>query len=199
MSRYAKFLKELCTNKRKLKGDEKVRVGENVYAMLQRKLPQKCKDPGSFTILCTIGKTRFKKAMLDLGASINVMSYSIYTSLNLGPIEETGVIIQLADRSNVCPRGVVEDVLVQVNELVFLVDFYVLDMEDEASYSPTPILLCRPFLMIAWAMINMHEGILTMEFDGEIIKFNLFKAMSYPSDHGDELESPSEALNCTKG
>ena len=55
--------------------------------------------------------------MLDLGAFINVMPYSIYSSLNAGPLEETGVIIQLADRSNTYPRGMVEDVLVQVNEL----------------------------------------------------------------------------------
>ena len=91
--RYAKFLKELCTNKRKLKDDEKVSVGENVSAILQRKIPPKCKGLGNFIIPCTIGNTRFEKTMLDLGASINVMPYSIYASLNLGPLEETGVII----------------------------------------------------------------------------------------------------------
>ena len=80
--------------------------------VLQRKLPPKCKDPGTFTIPCTIDNTRFEKALLDLGASINVMPFSIYTSLNLGPIKKTGVIIQLADRSNAYPMGVVEDVLV---------------------------------------------------------------------------------------
>ena len=93
--RYTKFLKELCTNKRKLKGDDKVRVGENVSTVLNRKLLQKYKDPGAFTIPCTIGKTRFKKAMLNLGASINVMPYSIYASLNLEPLKEPRVIIQL--------------------------------------------------------------------------------------------------------
>ena len=57
--------------------------------------------------------------MLDLGASINVMPYSVFASLNLGTLKETGVVFQLADRSNAYPRGVLEDVLVQVNELVF--------------------------------------------------------------------------------
>ena len=128
--------------------------------------------------------------MLDLGASINVMPYSIYASLNLGQLEETSVIIQLADRSNDYPRGVVEDVLVQVNELVFPANFYVLEMEDEASTNPTPILLGRPFLKTARAMINVHDGILTIEFDGKIIKFNIFEAMRYPSDRCDELETP---------
>lgn len=73
--RYAKFLKELCTNKRKLMGDEKVDVSENVSAILQRKIPPKCNVPGIFTIPCKIGNTRYERCMLDLGASIDVMPY----------------------------------------------------------------------------------------------------------------------------
>nr|XP_027123738.1 uncharacterized protein LOC113740333 [Coffea arabica] len=111
--KYAKFLKDLCTHKRKLRGDERVAVGENVSAMLQRKLPPKCGDPGMFTIPCKIGNTPIRKAMLDLGASINVMPKTIFASLNLGPLKETAIIIQLADRTNAYPEGLVEDVLVQ--------------------------------------------------------------------------------------
>ena len=110
---YAKFLKELCTIKRKqkLKGCEKVRVGENVSIVIQRKIPTKCKDPGMFTIPCTISNTQLEKVMLDLGASTNVMPYSIYVSLKLGPLNKIGVVIQLANRSIAYPKGVVEDVL----------------------------------------------------------------------------------------
>ena len=179
--RYAKFLKELCTIKRKqkLKGCEKVRVGENVSAVIQRKLPA-CKDPGMFTIPCMIGNIRIEKAMIDLGASINVMPYSIYTSLKLEPLNKTGVVIQLADRSNAYPKGVVEDVLVQVNDLVFPADFYVLDMEN--GDQTAPILLGRPFLKTSKTKIDVHSGTLTMEFDGEIVKFNIYVAMKYPGD-----------------
>ncbi|XP_070664560.1 uncharacterized protein [Malus domestica] len=113
--RYAKFLKELCTTRKRISNKEVVKVSENVSAVLQRKLPPKCKDPGSFTIPCVIGNTRFEKCMLDLGASINVMPYSIYASMNLGELKQDGVIIQLADRSNAYPKGVLEDVLVQVH------------------------------------------------------------------------------------
>ncbi|KAL5569950.1 hypothetical protein UlMin_026525 [Ulmus minor] len=180
--RYAKFLKELCTNKRKLKGNEIVNFGENVSAVLQRKIPPKCKDPGSFTIPCTIGKVRFERAMLDLGASINVMPSSIFASLNLGPLKETGVIIQLADRSNTYPKGVLEDVLVQVNEMVFPADFYVIDMCEDANSKAAPLLLGRPFMKTARTKIDVHNGTLTMEFDGESISFNIFEAMRYPSD-----------------
>ncbi|XP_068344172.1 uncharacterized protein [Pyrus communis] len=131
--KYAKFLKELCITRKKISNKEVVRVSENVSAVLQRKLPPKCKDPGSFTILYVIGNTKFEHAMLDLGASINVMPYSIYASMSLGELKNNGVNIQLADRSNAYPKGVLEDVLVQVNHLIFLADFYVLDMEDSAQ------------------------------------------------------------------
>lgn len=180
--RYAKFLKELCTNKRRLSGDEKVSVSENVSVVLQRKVPPKCKDLGIFTIPCKIGNTRYDKCMLDLGASINVMPLYICKALNFRPLKDTRVIIQLVDRSNTYPVGVVEDVLVQVNELVFPADFYVLDMPNDESPSATPILLGRPFLKTSRTKIDVHSGVLTMEFDGEIIRFNLFDAMRYPSD-----------------
>ena len=147
--RYEKFVKELCTNKRHLKGNEKVTVGENVSAVIQKKMPTKCKDPSIFIIPCKIGNTRFERAMLDLEASINVMPYSIYASLNLGPLEETGIIIQLADISNTYPKGVGEDVLVYINELVFPTYFYALDMENYNSPNSTLILLGRPFLKTA--------------------------------------------------
>ena len=193
--RYAKFLKELCTKKRKLKGNEKVSVGENVSAVLQRKLPPKCKDPGTFTIPCNIDNTRFEKALLDLGASINVMPFSIYTSLNLGPIKKTGVIIQLADRSNAYPMGVVEDVLVQVNKFVFPADFYVLDMEDDTSPNPTPLLLGRPFLKTAKTKIDVDGGSLTMEFDGEVTYFKIFEA----DKHSNEVqENPTKSTKHSK-
>ncbi|CAN6687767.1 unnamed protein product [Malus baccata var. baccata] len=76
--RYAKFMKELCTTRKRMSTKEVVKVGENVSAILQRKLPPKCKDPGSFTIPCVIGNTRFESAMLDLGASINVIDMIFY-------------------------------------------------------------------------------------------------------------------------
>ncbi|GJW59369.1 DNA-directed DNA polymerase [Tanacetum coccineum] len=146
--RYAKFLKDLCTSKRKLKGNEKVLLGENVSAMIQKKLPIKCKDPAM-----NVGK--------------------------FGKLKETWVIIQLADRSYAYPDGVLEDILVQVKDLVFLADFYVVDMgTNNHSCSPS-ILLGRPFLKTARTNICLYRGILTMEFDGQVIKFNIYGSMKY--------------------
>ncbi|RDX84374.1 hypothetical protein CR513_34593, partial [Mucuna pruriens] len=78
-------------------------------------LPKKCRDPRIFSVPCTIGECTFANAMLDLGASINVMPASIYRSLNFGDLEPTRMTIQLANRSIVQPLGVLKDVLVQVN------------------------------------------------------------------------------------
>ncbi|RDY00187.1 hypothetical protein CR513_16668, partial [Mucuna pruriens] len=95
--------------------------------------------------------------MLDLGASINVMPASIYRSLNFGDLEPTRMTIQLANRSIVQPLGVLEDVLVQVNELIFPADFYVLDMEDETPGKESTLILGRPFLMTARTKIDQQR------------------------------------------
>ncbi|XP_021730587.1 uncharacterized protein LOC110697528 [Chenopodium quinoa] len=186
--RFAKFMKEL---------------------FFQKKLPEKCGDPGMFTIPVTIGDTTLHRAMLDLGASINVIPYSLFKSLELGPLHETGVVIQLADRSNVYPKGVVEDVLVKVDGLIFPADFYVLDMEHDKQAAP--ILLGRPFLKTAKTKIDVSTGSLTMEVDGKAIVYNIYDTIKYPVDthslysinvvdpilhdvsnidHGDELLTP---------
>ena len=169
LPKYARFLKGLCTNRNKLNLQDKVRVGENVSAVLQTKLLQKCKDPGMFTIQCIIGQKRIENGMLDLGASINVMPLSIFKTFNLGPLKDTRVVIQLADRSNVYPEGVVEDVLVKVNEFIFPADFYIVDMNDDNSVNSAVLLLGRPFMSTARIKIDMHEGTLSVEFDGETI------------------------------
>jgi len=179
--KYAKFLKELCTTRRMNRQKEVVKVSKNVSSMLQKKLPPKCPDPGSFTIPCQIGNSKFSNAMLDLGASINLMPYSVYETLGLGELKPDNVIIQLADRSNVHPKGMLEDVLVQVNHLIFPADFYVLEME-ESPMSATPLLLGRPFMSTARTKIDVYAGALTMEFDGDVIGFNIFEAMRYPLD-----------------
>ncbi|XP_062093502.1 uncharacterized protein LOC133799504 [Humulus lupulus] len=126
--------------KRKLKGNEKVSVGENISAVLQKKLPPKCKDPDTLTIPCTIGNKRFERY------------------------------------------------------------FYILDMEDDSIPCSTPVLLGRPFLKTTRTKIDVHEGTLTMEFDGEVIRFNIFEVMQYPrnlkeDDVTTEVKETVVALN----
>ncbi|KAL4368664.1 hypothetical protein GQ457_05G022790 [Hibiscus cannabinus] len=180
--KYANFLKELCTRKRRLKEKERVHVSKNVSAILQKNMPEKCGDPGMFSLPCIIGNKKIEHAMLDLGASINVMPISVYQELKLNDMQRTGVVIQLADRSYINPLGVVEDVLVQVNELLFPVDFYILEMEGNSSSKTPSILLGRPFMKTSKTKIDVDDGTLSVEFGGEIAKFNIFDAMKYPND-----------------
>ncbi|KAL0313150.1 UNVERIFIED_CONTAM: hypothetical protein Sradi_5714300 [Sesamum radiatum] len=144
---------------------------ENVSTIIQSKLPPKCKDPGMFSIPCKIGNIGIENATCDLGASINVKSLAIYESLNIGPLKETGVVLQLADRSIVYPNGALEDVLVQINELIIPTDFYVLDMTGDNSLNSTSILLGRPFLKTSRTKIDVDAGIRSMEFDNEVVSF----------------------------
>ncbi|RDX86107.1 hypothetical protein CR513_32603, partial [Mucuna pruriens] len=137
---------------------------DDLIADTRQALPKKYRDPKIFSVPCTIGNYTFVDAMLDLGASINVMPTLIYKSLNCGDLEPTRMTIQLAHRSVVQPLGVLEDVLVQVDELIFPADFYVLDMKDETPRKGSTLILGQPFLMTAKTKIDVHAGTLSMEF-----------------------------------
>ncbi|XP_074288651.1 uncharacterized protein LOC141613806 [Silene latifolia] len=139
--------------------------------MFQKRLPQKCSDPGMFTIPCKIGDLDCQHVMLDLGASINVLPTYLYESLKLGPLKPTRTVICLADRSNIYPKGIVEDILVKVGDMLFLADFYVIEMESEKG--STPILLGRPFMRTSNTKVDVSSGRLTMEFKGQKIEYSI--------------------------
>ena len=120
---YAKFLKDLCTLKRGLNFDKKAFLTEQVSAIIQCKTLVKYKDPGCPTISVNIGSTCVEKALLDLGASVNLLPYSVYKQLGLGEFNPTSITLSLADRSIKIPKGTVEDVLIQVNKFYYPVDF----------------------------------------------------------------------------
>ena len=177
--KFAKFLKELYTNKGRLKRNERVNLSQNVSTLIQH-MPKKCKDLGMFTIPCIICNYKFDDTILDLGASINVMPVSIYNSLGIGPLCATGVVIQLTNRSNTYLAWLIEDVLARVNELTFFADYYILEMEEESPSSKLPIILGSHFLKIARTKLDVHAGTLSMEFRDNIVHFNIFDAMKHP-------------------
>ena len=99
MPLYAKFLKEILGKKRKIAEEGIINLTAACSAIIQQKLPAKMKDPGSFTIPCSIGKYEFKKALCDSSASINLMPLSVVQRLNLGELTPTAITLQMADRS----------------------------------------------------------------------------------------------------
>ncbi|XP_047150751.1 uncharacterized protein LOC124822751, partial [Vigna umbellata] len=145
--KYAKFLKELCTHKRKMKGNERISMRRNVSPLIGKSvphIPEKCKDPG--------------------------------------PLQTTGVVIQLANRSVTHPTGFTKDVLVRVGELIFPANFYVLEMEEGFSHGSAPIILGRPFLKTARTKIDVYAGTLSMVFADIVVHFNILDAMKFPTE-----------------
>ena len=158
---YAKFLKDLCTVKRGLNVDKKAFLTEQMSAIIQCKTPVKYKDPGCPIISVNIGGTCVEKALLDLGASVNLLSYSVYKQLGLGELKPTTITLSLADRSVKIPKGTIENVLVQVGKFYYPVDFVVLDTEPVAvGVNYVLIILGRPFLATSNAIINRQNGVM---------------------------------------
>ncbi|CAJ2672467.1 unnamed protein product [Trifolium pratense] len=181
MPSYAKFLKELLTKKRKPLDDEMVSMTEECSALIQRKLPQKKKDPGSFTIPCSIGTLTIEKALCDLGASINLMPLSMMKKIPGAVAKPTKMSLSLADRSIVHPEGILHDVLVRIAGFVFPADFVVLDIEETREWEP--LLLGRPFLATSRALIDVEMGELMLRTDDQQVTFNVFDKME--CDDGD--------------
>ncbi|RVW21445.1 Pro-Pol polyprotein [Vitis vinifera] len=143
--------------------NKKAFLTEQVSAILQCKSPLKYKDPGSPTISVMIGGKVVEKALLDLGASVNLLPYSVYKQLGLGELKPTSITLSLADRSVKIPRGIIEDVLVQVDNFYYPVDFVVLDTDPTVKETNlVPIILGRPFLATSNAIINCRNGLMQL-------------------------------------
>ena len=155
---YAKFLKDLCTVKRWLNVTKKAFLTVQVSVIIQCKSLVKYKDLGCPTISVNIGGTCVEKALLDLGASVNLLSYSVYKQLGLGGLKPMPITRCLADRSVKIPRRIIEDVLVQVDKFYYLIDFVVLDTDAVVTGTNyVPIILGRPFLATSNAIINCRN------------------------------------------
>jgi hypothetical protein len=103
------------------------------------------------------------------------MPYSMYLQLGLGELKPTMVVLQLADRSVKTPKGVVEDVLVQIDKFYYPVDFLILETESVVhANSKIPIILGRPFLATANALINCRNGLMKLSFGHMTLEVNIF-------------------------
>ena len=177
MPNYIKFMKDILSKKRRLLEFETVNLTKEYSAILQRKLPQKLKDPDNFTIPCKIGNSIFERALCELGASINLMPLSIFRRLGLGEARPTIVTLQLVDRSMKHPWGVIEDVLVKV--FIFPADFIVLDMEEDKEI---PIILGKSFLATSQAMIDVQKGELKLRVQDDEVRLSVFNVVRHPTE-----------------
>ena len=156
----------------------------------------KYKDPGSPIISVNIGGTCIDKALLDLGASVNLLPYSVYKQLGLEDLKPTNITLSLADRSVKIPKAIVEDVLVKVDKLYYLVDFVVLDIEPIASGpNHVPIILGRPFLATSNAIINCWNGVMQLTFGNMTLELNIFHLSKKHKLAEDEKQGSDEVCS----
>ncbi|XP_050890737.1 uncharacterized protein LOC127096170 [Lathyrus oleraceus] len=137
-----------------------------------QKVPPKMKDPGKFTIACTIGGAKIPHALCDFGSSINVTSLKKFKEFKIGEIIPSNMTLTLADSYVTHPLGIIQDVLVHVNGLTFPADFVVIDMKEDSGGS---IILGLPFLTTEKAKINVNTCELILKFNEENMVFNVYE------------------------
>ncbi|RYR77581.1 hypothetical protein Ahy_A01g002108 [Arachis hypogaea] len=197
MPAFIKYMKELLPRKSSLKGGQTIVMNKECSALIQPELPTKRRDPGSFHIPCAIGETLFDRALCDLGASINLMPLSLVKRMQINEILPTDVVIRLADKTQKQAIRVVENVLLKVGKYFLPTDFVILDMEESHLH---PIILGRPFLATARALIDVEKREVILRIHDEQLSFNVFKEEDQEykesSKHHDELlkeEASTEA------
>ncbi|XP_038877582.1 uncharacterized protein LOC120069837 [Benincasa hispida] len=164
MPKYIKFFKDILTKKRRINETEVTVLTRECNALVSNRLPKKQKDPGSFTVPCSIGGLDVGHVLCDLGASINLMSLSIFKKLRIGEAQPTSITLQLADRTITYPEEKIEDVLIKVDNFIFPADFIILDYEADKDVL---IILGRSFLATGKVLIDVHKGQLTMRVDNQ--------------------------------
>ena len=175
MLAYAKVIKDLCTIKKKHHVKKTPFLIEQVSAVIQHKTPPKYKDPSCPTISCTVGDYIMDHALLDLRESVNLIPFSVYRKLGLGELKPTSITLQLTNRSAKEPRGIVKDVLMKIEQFYYPIDFIVLDYQPVLHLSAlTPIILGRPFLATANALINCRNGRMQLTFGSLTLELNIF-------------------------
>ncbi|GJV03225.1 hypothetical protein Tco_1336794 [Tanacetum coccineum] len=155
--------------------DLKEARGVNILDTYDSILPQKEKDPGSFTLPCLINNICFDKALVDLGASVSVMPFFTYSNLGLGNLSHTMMTIELVDKTIKQPRGIASNVLVRIGKFVFPIDFVILDIPEDGDI---PLILGRPFLSTAHAKIDVYKRKVTLRVGEEKLVFKSIKPAS---------------------
>ncbi|GKB28552.1 reverse transcriptase domain-containing protein [Tanacetum coccineum] len=180
MPKFASTLKTLIGNKEKLSEMARTPLNENCSAVILNKLPKKLGDPGRFLIPCEFSRINTCNALADLGASINLMPYSVWKNLSLPELTPTCMTLELADRSISEPIGIAEDVYVTVGKFQFPADFVVVDFEPDPR---VPLILGRSFLKTSRALIDVYKGEITLRVGREAITFNLDQTSRYTANY----------------
>ena len=181
---YAKFLKGLCTPTRKPK---RIHMSKTISSITLSTLPRKRRDPGAPMISCKIGGMIFTRSLLDTGASVNILPKGVYDICPLGELQPLFLEVSLANGFVRRSHGVVEDVIVKVENNYFPVDFFIVDMKSTKDLTNSPIILGRPFLATTKAITDWGKGEVIFQVGDSTMKVSINKLMRHPSHESDEV------------
>ena len=148
---YAKFLKGICTPHR---NPRRIQLSKTVSSIMMNALPIKKRDPGAHMITSEIGGMSLTRSLLDTGTSINILPKVVFDHHHVGELQSFLLKLCLADGSVRKPHGLVEDIIVRIEDCYFQVDFLVVDMKITKELSQAPIILGRPFLATTKAITD---------------------------------------------
>ncbi|KAL1199606.1 hypothetical protein V5N11_019371 [Cardamine amara subsp. amara] len=188
-----KYMKSILATTLSLE-DGVMKITKECSVIIQNRTPQKQGDPGRFVLPCTIGAETFERSLCDLGPSINLMPYSVAHRLGYLEFEPTKISLVFPDRSIVHPIGILFDIQVKIEECCIPTDFVVLDIEREPK---DPLILGRPFLSTAGAIIDVSKGKIDLHLGNLVMKFDMNEALKLPTVHGDifSIDKIDEANN----
>ncbi|GJW27166.1 reverse transcriptase domain-containing protein [Tanacetum coccineum] len=191
MPKFNKWLSSLLRNKEKLEEIAITTVNAECSAIIMNKVPEKLEDPGKFLIPCALQELNRTSALADSGANINLLPHSIYKKLGLEALTPTRMTLELANRSITHPMGIAEDVVVRVDGFTFLVDFVVVNFEPDPR---VPIILGRPFLRTAKALIDLYEETLTFKMAVPLSILMILLLVFSPVKTSDNFEKFADEL-----
>jgi len=177
MSLYAKFLKEIFSKKKTIEHNETIALTRENSEIL-KKPPPKLRDPGSFAIPCVIGSETIDKALCNLGASVSLLLLSLFKRIEIGELKPSEMILQIVDRSTIQIVEFVEDIPIKIEGIYILADFVVVDIPEDQDI---PIILGRPFLATAGAIVDVKNGRIVFQVSDEMAGFELENVMKGPA------------------
>ena len=166
---------------------KRIHICETSSSIMLSTLPRMRRDPGAPMISCEIGGRTFTRSLLDTGASVNILPKGVYDVCPLGELQPLFIELSLADGSVRRPHGVVEDVIVKVENCYFLVDFIIVDMKSTKDLTDSPIILGRPFLATAKVITDWGKGEAIFQVGDSTMKVSINKLMRHPSHETDEV------------
>nr|GEW24581.1 reverse transcriptase domain-containing protein [Tanacetum cinerariifolium] len=194
MPKFASTFKSLLINKEKLFELENTPLNDNCSTVLLKKFPKKLRNPSKFLIPYDFLELELCLALVDLGASINLMPLFVWKKLSLPELTPTRMTLELANRSVAYPVGVAEDVFVKVGKFHFPVDFVAVDYDVDPQ---VPLILGRTFLRIARALFDVYSEELTLRVKEEAITINVGHTSRYSYRYDDESVNQIDVIDVT--